>query len=57
MKGSSRESHFSCFGKIDEKASRRVTDKMDSLSVDDGKMGTLKESVIMKTTVLFGFSR
>ena len=42
MKGLSRESHFSCFGKIDEKASRRVTDKMDSLSVDDGKMGTLK---------------
>ena len=47
----------SCFGKIVDEASRRVVDRMDALSVDDGKMGSLTESVIIKTARVVALRR
>jgi hypothetical protein len=45
----------SCFGNIVDEASRRVVDRMDALSVDDGKQRTLEESVIIKTARVVGY--
>ena len=47
----------SCFGKIVDEASRRVVDRMDALSVDDGRRGNLNESVILKTARVVGYGR
>jgi len=44
----------SCFGKIVDEASRRIVDRMDALSVHDGRRGNLNESVIIKTARVVG---
>ena len=47
----------SCFGKIFDESSRRVVDRMDALSADDGRRGNLNESVILKTARVVGYAR
>jgi hypothetical protein len=47
----------SCFGTIFDEASRRVVDRMDALSVDDGKRGNLNESVIIKSARVVVYGR
>ncbi len=53
----SSRSPESCFRKVVNNTSLRVVDRMDELSVDDGRRGSLKDCMIVETARVVGYGR